>query len=641
MTEPGRGQFISQWGAELALAGSLGCYALALRFDQLPVVVRYLWIVPLVWPALRQWARAGATLTLVAGTMYVAAQAPTLDHTLDAALVPLFALVGFVLGRRHAAASEAEQRLASLLAETPVWTQDLSHRSIEQVSREAILRRRRELKTQLDETLYGLLQSCSTLAHSLTAALLWRRDDGYFAVREVFTGSDHFAYGHVAVRGDGMLGWVLEHGRVWLSSELNGTLDSPLYDRDEGIRSVLVVPIQREGSIVGLLYLDSRNVQHFQPDVHPAMLEVFARLIVDHMRFHDLAQTYDLEKTRVEAFFLAAGALLEPASLQALSGRIFEMLQSIVPVDGALLVLRQEDAYKVSAFHGAAYGKLLGLTVEADSLIEWVIHHLQGVYATNLDSVVRPVLGRDPSTGALQSVMVIPLQVARESSGAIVLLSHEKDRFSPHEIMIFENLKKIIAVSIQQRRSFSNIRTLASTDPLTKLLNRRFFFEKFEKEVRRLQRAANHGGSGAFLMMDIDHFKSVNDTHGHSVGDDVLVAVSECLRTMTREHDIVGRFGGEEFAVFCPDIDVKAAKKLCERLRKRISELSFNGSGGSFSVTSSFGIAMLPAHANESQTLVQAADAALYEAKRGGRNRVVVASVQAPAELGTISGSLG
>ena len=632
---------MAPWAAELALMVSLGCYALTLYFTALPAVVRYLWIMPLVWPSLRLWVRLAGAVFLLVAAVYVAAQQPTLDHTLEAALVPMFTLAGLVLGRRHTAASEAEQRLASLLAETPVWTQDLSGRSIEQVSREAILRRRRELKSQLDETLYGLLQSCSTLAHSLTAALLWRRDDGYYGVREVFTDSDHFAYGHVAVRGDGMLGWVLEHGRVWLSSELTGTLDSPMYDRDEGIRSVLVVPIEREGATVGMLYVDSRNVQHFQPDVHPAMLEVFARLILDHMRFHDLAQTYDLEKTRVEAFFLAAGALLEPASLQALSGRIFEMLQSIVPVDGALLVLRQDESYKVSAFHGAAWSRLLGLTIEPDSLIDWVINHLQGVYATNLDSVVRPVLGRDHGTSAVQSVMIIPLQVAQESSGAIVLLSHQKDRFSPHEIMIFENLKKIIAVSIQQRRSFSNIRTLASTDPLTKLLNRRFFFEKFEKEIRRLLRSTASGASGAFIMMDIDHFKSVNDSHGHSVGDDVLVAVSECLRTMTREHDIAGRFGGEEFAVFCPDIDVKAARKLCERLRKRISELSFQGSMGAFSVTASFGIAMLPAHANDSQTLVQAADAALYEAKRGGRNRVVVASVQPSPELGTISGSLG
>ena len=167
---------------------------------------------------------------------------------------------------------------------------------------------------------------------------------------------------------------------------------------------------------------------------------------------------------------------------------------------------------------------------------------------------------------------------------------------------------------------------LSSEDPLTGLHNRRYFERAAAVE---LDRARRHKRPLSAVMMDIDHFKAVNDTHGHAGGDDVLVAVAAACLSGIRAHDLHARYGGEEFCFLLPDTDLTQAAALAERLRASVSGLSLSAGGRSLHVTASFGVAETGDDESVA-ALLGRADDALYEAKRRGRDRVVT-SPRAPS----------
>jgi diguanylate cyclase (GGDEF)-like protein len=172
---------------------------------------------------------------------------------------------------------------------------------------------------------------------------------------------------------------------------------------------------------------------------------------------------------------------------------------------------------------------------------------------------------------------------------------------------------------------------MSTTDGLTRLTNRRCFIQRGEQEIERMQRLPHSPETNlACIMLDLDHFKSINDTWGHHAGDAALVAAAKIMMANARKYDEVARYGGEEFAVLLPGADMDLAETVAERLRKRIAEETIDVDGQTIQFTASFGIASFPSHGlNDVNDLLKAADAALYEAKTSGRNRVVRAKADA------------
>jgi len=179
-----------------------------------------------------------------------------------------------------------------------------------------------------------------------------------------------------------------------------------------------------------------------------------------------------------------------------------------------------------------------------------------------------------------------------------------------------QSMLRIKELTDQISEANNKLAELASTDPLTQLKNRRVIYEHLEREFARSRRYKH---PLSVFMMDLDHFKAINDTHGHGVGDDVLRLVAQVLRTSMRETDLVGRYGGEEFIILAPETNADGARLVGERVRTRIAAES--------AVTTSIGVATTEAvAAAHFEDLVHLADEALYEAKKQGRNRVVIAS---------------
>jgi diguanylate cyclase (GGDEF)-like protein len=211
----------------------------------------------------------------------------------------------------------------------------------------------------------------------------------------------------------------------------------------------------------------------------------------------------------------------------------------------------------------------------------------------------------------------------------IVSLARGERAFTHGERELFAYLTNQASVSVENVDLHETVQRQAVTDELTGLFNHRRFQEVMTAEVERARR---YGHELGLIMLDIDNFKSVNDTHGHLTGDNVLRAVARVLRQSSREIDEPARYGGEEMAVALPQTDLEGAYQFAERVRGRIEalELPLPNGDGTLKVTASFGVASLAtANGATKSGLVAAADGALYEAKRSGKNRTVRASADA------------
>jgi ammonium transporter, Amt family len=180
-----------------------------------------------------------------------------------------------------------------------------------------------------------------------------------------------------------------------------------------------------------------------------------------------------------------------------------------------------------------------------------------------------------------------------------------------------KQVRKSLEENLRQERE--RLRYLATHDPLTKLLNRAAFLEILQNSVQ----AARNGESSALIYVDLDNFKLINDSLGHTAGDKVLAEVAALLRDSVRSHDIPGRFGGDEFGVLLQDIRLSEAKSIAERIRSKMEELHFSDSGKAFVVGSSIGLALIDGTV-PAEVVIACADSACYGAKVRGRNRVEV-----------------
>ena len=189
-------------------------------------------------------------------------------------------------------------------------------------------------------------------------------------------------------------------------------------------------------------------------------------------------------------------------------------------------------------------------------------------------------------------------------------------------------LERSIRYAIKMAETMQQLRWLATRDELTGLLNRREFQRIIKEEV---ERALQNGRPLSLVLLDIDHFKQINDTHGHPVGDAVLKHVASLLSAQVRDVDRVARYGGEEFAVFMADTPRENAAEAAERLRAMLNSMDFELDGTVIAPTVSAGGACLPDNARNPLELLQAADGALYTSKRLGRNRVTMAGLPGTA----------
>ncbi|WP_428562768.1 MAG: diguanylate cyclase [Solidesulfovibrio sp. DCME] len=405
-----------------------------------------------------------------------------------------------------------------------------------------------------------------------------------------------------------------------------------VYNPDSGIRTVMGKTLAelgdtvREASNEALLVreidiLEKRyEITRQRPSMQQALNK--ARLL-RHRLDNDPDLTADRREravTLLDDFGRLADRLLEiTAALQANANDFSLQAKSVDPIAGELKVLStsQVAAAKQRIQWASRLGgtiliaaALLGMVclLVAERVLQATITgkivsmtgHAAALRAGHLDEML-PEDGRDELGELSRTFNAMTLRL-RELVGTL----EEKVRQRTRELA-----EKNRELDLKNRE----LATLSLTDRLTGLCNRRKLDQALGAELRRARR---YGSAFALVMVDLDHFKDINDAFGHAVGDAVLVRAADILMAATRETDLVGRWGGEEFLIVCPETNVDEAWHMAEHLRREFEETVIPGVGR---VTASFGLAAYTTE-EKAADLVARADAALYRAKEGGRNRV-------------------
>ncbi|WP_303907497.1 GGDEF domain-containing protein [Thiohalomonas denitrificans] len=221
----------------------------------------------------------------------------------------------------------------------------------------------------------------------------------------------------------------------------------------------------------------------------------------------------------------------------------------------------------------------------------------------------------------LRELIVVPALFDSKVPGTVVLAT--PGPFDPETEWLLELFRHSFGLALNNALVHDQLRQTAALDPLTRIYNRRFGMARLEEEFKRAHRTDNALG---VLMVDLDHFKNINDQYGHLMGDRVLIAVTRRLKGEIRESDLLIRFGGEEFLIVLPGATPSDCQAFAERLRKAVNATPFREDGIELPLSASVGVTAYPAlPVQTAEQLVDAADRALYEAKSDGRDRVVMA----------------
>jgi diguanylate cyclase (GGDEF)-like protein len=291
--------------------------------------------------------------------------------------------------------------------------------------------------------------------------------------------------------------------------------------------------------------------------------------------------------------------------------RLLSSLTRTLGGDTAVLLTRLGEGLVVSAAQGAAAkpGTRLA-SVPADLL------HLAGPRARSVFPGERPPFGG--VLGAPRCWWALPVEQRGEPFGLLLVGATGEGVMTEAQIQIAAAIAAQGMTAYENARLFSQVRRMATVDGLTGLYNRNHFFGEAERRLRVGRRQISA------IMMDIDHFKRINDRYGHPVGDEVIRAVARRLRESVGVDDVLGRYGGEEFAVVTLPVAMPAAE-LAGRLHRAVSGLPVPTDAGVLPVTISVGVAGPDGGEQDLRQLMARADAALYQAKQAGRNRVCVA----------------
>jgi diguanylate cyclase (GGDEF)-like protein len=311
-----------------------------------------------------------------------------------------------------------------------------------------------------------------------------------------------------------------------------------------------------------------------------------------------------------------------------LSAAICDMALNVTSARASALV-RWAPGHRVGVVQHATdgIGVSAGLELSAESIVATAVQAAAPLVVEDARSIRRGELFATAERfGGAGSLAVVPILRDDATLGCIVIAGAEPGSITDEEARNVGLLGALAAGALEILWEIEEVNRRADTDPLTGLANRRRFDESLQRELSQSDR---FGHPVSLVLVDLDHFKQVNDSHGHEAGDAVLRAVARLLADGVRTVDLCARFGGEELAILLPQTTATGAYELADRLRRRIAGRPIRVNETQIAVTASFGVASYPDVVRSRDALFPAADAALYGAKHGGRNCVRLADESA------------
>ncbi|MBI3754942.1 MAG: diguanylate cyclase [Deltaproteobacteria bacterium] len=434
---------------------------------------------------------------------------------------------------------------------------------------------------------------------------------------------------------ESLVAWIAEHRVPLRIGRVRDWKGLSYYTSDKGVNSFLGVPVFEQGDkLKAILCVDSKENEAFGQEAE-RLLFFAAHNISEFLKNASHLSRMKTEAAEFAAFYRLSKRLSSTLNIDEILDIAAASSKEIVDYDMACFLLMQDsETLKVAAAKGFKAAELLNKTFHRDlSLAGWVIKNGKPLSFTDFrdDKRDTPIFPGQHlpmrSLACLPLSMPVPLGIKTgkdDTFGVFLMASRKEDFFSPYETKIFEVIAAHTATHIANARMYQQAEKMATTDGLTGLFNHRYFQERLAAELERGER---YKQKLSLVLVDIDHFKKVNDTHGHPAGDKILKEVAKILTSTVRTVDVAARYGGEEFAIILVNTDGKGALETAERIRKIMESGKFNiGDGTAIKITGSMGIAVFPddtgLEEGSQRLLISKTDSALYLAKKEGRNMV-------------------
>ena len=309
-------------------------------------------------------------------------------------------------------------------------------------------------------------------------------------------------------------------------------------------------------------------------------------------------------------------------SLEQISSVLIDRLPSVFSIDYFTLFLYDQDKRKLNLMchNHPEIESSFSIPLSSSTIMEAAVLRGQSIREQDF-STSSYYRGADNPLFKKGYFVSIPLMIEKEVVGVLNINDVDQDPFNVNDLDFILNLSEFIAMSISNAVLYEQANKLAVTDGLTGISNRQSVEKSLQIEFERSKR---YNSPLSLILLDVDHFKDVNDTYGHQKGDEILIAIASLLKKACRANDIAARYGGEEFLMILPQSNAQGAFKIAERVREEMMKISFTGNESNFAVTVSCGVAEFNKDYESINKLIAAVDQALYEAKNGGRNRTIL-----------------
>ena len=470
---------------------------------------------------------------------------------------------------------------------------------------------------------FALVLLCRTLGLR-TALLLGLDTTGtQLHIQELSSTEDAISSGPFSAR-DGIFGASLAKGALLAIAGPKAGAHVPYYSRKPAIGAVCATPLLDHGNARGLLVVDRESRDPFTPEEEETLRSAahFVRRAIENERVF-----VQLDRAKVEQgkLYRAANALSAATTEAQVIEACVSGAREFAAFDFAVVTLfdKNTSEHEICAVSGEGAEALVGQRFKHNAgLVSMVVANRHALpYRGDYDPSRQTVFTRRLNPPAMPSLLVLPLLVHERALGTLVLGSNRRGAFGDSVRPTLEVLASHVAVSLANARMLKRLEELATMDGLTGLFNKRALQEVGIQKIKSAQRFKK---PLSLLICDIDHFKRVNDTYGHDMGDLVIKGFADVLKRVKRDTDAVGRFGGEEFVIVCEETDQHGAMLLAERIRSELEATQFHTELGPLKVTCSLGASLFPVAGQSWEALLNATDEALYASKRGGRNRVTL-----------------
>jgi diguanylate cyclase (GGDEF)-like protein len=506
--------------------------------------------------------------------------------------------------------------------------------ALREVSEDARRARRVDRAAELDQAL-GRVVALARRSLGAHAACYFDFDRvGEKAFLRASDGPDSLDAETVAPLRSDPFAFVLDRGQSFYATDFKRLLwRLPYYRGEVKVGTLVAVPVRHADTVRGVLVADKLEIQSFTGE-EPALIEMFAELVAETIRATTASDRREEMGTEFKAVYEVSrqmAGLEDPVLVRA---RLLACARELLAPEGGAVVTVNPSGTGYSVDNSLGWvqefeGRQVALL--EDTWTAWMLK--QEDTALLMDDVHggggqrRPILVLDEGSARAESLLAVALRSRNEVLGAVVLTGR-RGAFDSTGQRVLTVLANQAAGALRVGQLIQQAQDTAMRDGLTGLYNRRAFDEHLKQAIAREGR--QEGGRFALLLIDIDHFKKLNDTFGHPAGDAALRHTAGLLHGHLRTADQDARFGGEEFAVIVAGADEAGALHLAERVRHGIEKGQVIFDGARLSVTVSVGAAVWPRDGATGPELVVAADRALYAAKQAGRNRVVVATAAAP-----------